>query len=102
MMAPLAHALTKCLGPLERSDDGTNDVTPDVFVRELTGPGHLVLCSDGLWNYFPRAPEIASVVRAAGADASTALVARCLVNHALAEGGEDNVSVAVYVHAPPP
>jgi serine/threonine protein phosphatase PrpC len=101
MAAPLAHALTKCLGPLELEGPSQlrgryDEVTPDVCVRDLRGPGHLVLCTDGLWNYFPSAPELASVVRAAGVGASTALIARCLVNHALARGGGDNVSVAVH------
>ena len=99
MAAPLAHALTRCLGPLELSGEKIEEVAPDVCVRELSGPGHVVLCTDGVWNYFPSAHELAGVLRAAGAGASTALLARCLVNHALARGGEDNASVAVYAHS---
>ena len=97
--SPHAHAITRCLGPLETCATTVNDFTPEVTVREIAGPGHLVLCTDGLWNYFPSAAELASVVRAAGAKASTATIARCLVNHALARGGEDNVSVAVLARA---
>jgi PPM family protein phosphatase len=96
MAAPLAHALTKCLGPLEVGDEKKiSEVEPDIRVRQLPGPGHVVLCTDGLWNYFPYAPDIALLVRSAGPGANTAAIARVLVNHALARGGGDNVSVAV-------
>lgn len=99
MAAPLAHALTRCLGPLEGGDDTKIvDVEPDVRVRPLPGPGHVVLCTDGLWNYFPTAPDIALLVESAGRGADTASIARILVNHALARGGGDNVSVAIYAH----
>jgi serine/threonine protein phosphatase PrpC len=93
--APLAHALTRCIGPLEVGDGKIEEVDPDIRVRPLHESGHVVLCTDGLWNYFPSAPEIALLVRSAGKDASAAMIARVLVNHALAKGGGDNVSVAV-------
>jgi len=96
MRAPLAHALTKCLGPLEVGDV-PHEIDVDVRARDLPGPGHIVLCSDGLWNYFPAAAMVAELVRASdGAHAEA--IARHLVNHALARGGQDNVTVAVYVH----
>jgi serine/threonine protein phosphatase PrpC len=97
LAAPLAHALTKCLGPLEVGDGKgkIEEVDPDIRVRQLPGPGHVVLCTDGLWNYFPSAPEIALLVRSAGDGAAPEAIARVLVNHALAKGGGDNVSVAV-------
>jgi PPM family protein phosphatase len=98
MVAPLAHALTRCLGPLEVGEEKIEEVDPEVRVRDLPGAGDIVLCTDGLWNYYPRAPEVAAVVRSAGPGASASLVARCLVNHALSQGGGDNVSVAVYKH----
>jgi PPM family protein phosphatase len=96
MASPLAHALTRCLGPLEAGVDSRAEAGPDLCTRALSSPGYVVLCTDGLWNYFPTALDVASVVRVAGAGASTALIARCLVNHALARGGADNASVAVY------
>jgi PPM family protein phosphatase len=95
MAAPLAHALTKCLGPLEVGDDKITEVDPDIRVRQLPGAGHVVLCTDGLWNYFPSAPDIATLVKSAGSGANAAEIARVLVNHALARGGGDNVSVGV-------
>jgi serine/threonine protein phosphatase PrpC len=95
LAAPLAHALTKCIGPLEVGDGKIEEVDPDIRVRKLPGAGHVVLCTDGLWNYFPSAPEIALLVRSAGDGASPSVIARVLVNHALAKGGGDNVSVAI-------
>jgi serine/threonine protein phosphatase PrpC len=98
MRQPLAHALTRCLGPLEAGADSSN-IDPDVRARDLPGAGFVVLCSDGLWNYFPNAADIAELVHAAGADAPPRAIARRLVNHALHRGGGDNVSVAVYAHS---
>jgi serine/threonine protein phosphatase PrpC len=92
---PLAHALTRCLGPLEVGD-GLEIVEPDVRIRDLPGPGCVVLCSDGLWNYFTRPADLAGLFTDLGKDPAT--IARVLVNHALARGGHDNVTVAVYAH----
>ncbi|MEO7330108.1 MAG: serine/threonine protein phosphatase, partial [Minicystis sp.] len=62
------------------------------------GPGLVLLCSDGLWNYAPDAEDLARVMVAAPDEGNAAGVARLLVNYALARGGQDNVSVAIYVH----
>jgi serine/threonine protein phosphatase PrpC len=94
-VSPFAHALTRCLGPLETGCEPFADVHPDVMSMALPGPGHLILCSDGLWNYLPHALAVAEVVRLAGPHADATAVARLLVCHALAAGGGDNVSVAV-------
>jgi serine/threonine protein phosphatase PrpC len=95
IQSPLAHALTRCLGPLETDNGTVQDVESDVRTKALPGPGKIVLCTDGLWNYFPEASAIAALVRGAGKDASPATVARFLVCNALSQGGGDNVSVAV-------
>lgn len=102
MASPFAHTLTRCLGPLELSGPTIEEVAPDVLLKTLSGAGHLVLCTDGLWNYFPAASDLTRVVRAAGPGATTPRIARTLVNHALARGGDDNVSVVVYSHPAPP
>lgn len=93
----LAHTITRCLGPLEVGDVAA-EIDPDVRSRELAGPGLLLLCSDGLWNYAPKPADIAAVIRAASDESNAVEVARLLVNYALARGGQDNVSVAVYAH----
>jgi serine/threonine protein phosphatase PrpC len=94
----LAHTITKCLGPLEVGDV-PSEIEPDVRSRDLAGPGLVLLCSDGLWNYAPKSTDIAAVIRAAEEETNAVEVARVLVNYALARGGQDNVSVAVYAHA---
>jgi serine/threonine protein phosphatase PrpC len=67
-------------------------------VYDLTGPGWVVLCTDGFWNYFSAASALSSLVQAAGNGASAARVARLLVNRAIARGGHDNTTVLVYQH----
>jgi serine/threonine protein phosphatase PrpC len=93
MQQPLAHALTRCLGPLEWGGAGTVD--PDVAVKEIHGPGFLILCTDGLWNYFPTAAELGRLVEPA---MGVSEAAERLVNAALAAGAHDNVTVALYRH----
>ncbi len=93
MQQPLAHALTRCLGPLEW--DGSGTVEPDVAVHDLHGPGFLLLCTDGLWNYFSTAAEIARLI---DPTMGVSEAAERLVNGALAAGAHDNVTVALYRH----
>jgi serine/threonine protein phosphatase PrpC len=64
------------------------------------GPGRLVVCSDGLWNYAPNASEIAEFVARVPTDAAPLEVSRALVEAALAAGGHDNVTVAIVDVAP--
>jgi serine/threonine protein phosphatase PrpC len=60
------------------------------------GPGWLVLCTDGFWRYAPTAMRVARVIRdAEAAMSSPLLIARRLVDWADAEGGADNITVAV-------
>jgi PPM family protein phosphatase len=91
MKQPLAHALTRCLGPLEWGGAGTVD--PDVISREIRGPGFLLLCSDGLWNYYSTAAELAKLV---DPTMGVSEASERLVNAALASGAHDNVTVALY------
>jgi serine/threonine protein phosphatase PrpC len=60
----------------------------------------LLLCSDGLWKYFPDAADLAALARPALHAGGPAAVATALVEAALAAGGEDNVTVAV-IPVPP-
>ncbi|MFC9897953.1 protein phosphatase 2C domain-containing protein [Nocardia sp. NPDC127579] len=83
-----AHHLMRWLG----ADSGA-DPSADSCVGEFTttGPGVLLLCSDGLWNYRAGAAELAAI--ATGADRMPA--ARELVEFALRSGGRDNITVAL-------
>src|SRR5262249_4544916 len=53
---PRAHVITRWLGA-----DAPDEPFP---IRTFAPgePGQLVLCSDGLWNYAPLAPELAALV----------------------------------------
>ncbi|ASU85862.1 serine/threonine-protein phosphatase [Nocardiopsis gilva YIM 90087] len=82
-----AHALTAWLGADNTACAGhTTTVTPD-------GPGALVLCSDGLWNYFPDPAALSDLVPDAGEDPLGA--AQACVRRALDAGGRDNITVVV-------
>lgn len=88
-----AHAITRCLGPL--NGDPPDDV-PVPSVVSLTPPpgGLLLVCSDGLWNYAPAPADLAALIRQAPAGDALGL-SRRLVEFALAQGGRDNITAAV-------
>lgn len=89
------HALGGVLTRWVGADAG--EVYPQVSVFEPDGPGLVVVCSDGLWNYLPEPDELAEVaLPAAGAYA----VADALTRHALDAGGRDNVTVVVVPFPP--
>ncbi|MFI0487364.1 PP2C family serine/threonine-protein phosphatase [Actinomadura sp. 9N215] len=62
---PNAHVITAWLG----ADAG--EVSPHVASFRPAGPGTLLVCSDGLWNYFPAARDLAALL-AAGPGQTTA------------------------------
>lgn len=86
---PRAHAITRWIGA-----DAPDD-PPQLVTVQPTGPGRLVLCTDGLWNYAPGAADLAKLLGDLPAAASAAAVARSLTDTALASGGHDNITVAV-------
>ena len=102
MRSPHAHALTRCLGPLEALEAGQahEPVSPDVVGRRLMAKGVLLLCTDGLWNYYPIPEQMAALIQRCGPSPTPDRLARFLVHKALSRGGQDNVSVAVYSHDP--
>jgi serine/threonine protein phosphatase PrpC len=55
------------------------------------GPGLVLLCSDGLWNYYPE-PEALS---AAAMDDTPLAAARRMVRMANEAGGHDNITVVL-------
>ena len=65
---------------------------------DLDGPGWVLVCSDGLWNYCsepqrPRRPG--GDARAARRGADPLALAAALVDWANAQGGQDNITVAL-------
>ena len=85
---PRAHTITAWLG--------AGAPTLDVHVTTVPpeGPGTLVLCTDGLWNYH-EAPDDLAAELPADAARDPLGAARALVAAALARGGRDNITVAV-------
>jgi len=86
-----AHALSKWIG----ADAG--EIEPRVVTIQPNGPGHVLLCSDGLWNYLPDAQTLADVV---SPDATPMATATELTRLALELGGHDNITT-VLVPFPP-
>lgn len=83
---PRAHAITRWLGAGGESE-------PELVTMRPAGPGLLLLCTDGLWNYLPDAAELAAVALPALGRGGPLAVARALTAVALDAGGRDNVTV---------
>jgi serine/threonine protein phosphatase PrpC len=86
--SPKAHAITRWLG----ADAGEN-AKADVVRFAIPGPGYLLLCSDGLWNYAPEPEQLARLLYEAEAKAIEAIaLVRSLIDFACMQGGHDNIT----------
>jgi len=76
---------------------GMRDDAPDIHVEVGPYPKahHLMLCTDGLWNYFALSGMVATAVHGVDAAADAVTLCRTLVAQANAKGGKDNVTVAL-------
>ena len=88
MALPGAHVVTGWVGA--DSPGGP----PHVATFTPPGPGVLLLCSDGLWNYQPEAAGLAGLALP-GALTDPLGAAAALVTFALEAGGADNVTVVL-------
>ena len=89
--APEAHAITRWLGA-----DAPHP-QPDLTSATIDGPGWLLVCSDGLWNYCSPAGDLRELIVgivAEHGDDPVAVAAR-LVEFANTSGGMDNVTAAL-------
>jgi serine/threonine protein phosphatase PrpC len=90
---PQSHAITRWLGV------DAPDHTPTTASISITEPGWLMVCSDGLWNYCSPAQDIGALLaRTASASPGVAeplSLAGALVDWANAQGGQDNITVAL-------
>lgn len=88
-----AHAITKWLGR------DSLDIEPRVGELQPDGPGWLLVCTDGLWNYASPPAELGQVLAdAIGADprpASLVDLCEAMVAWANLQGGRDNITVAI-------
>ncbi|SMD26259.1 PP2C family protein-serine/threonine phosphatase [Kibdelosporangium aridum] len=71
---------------------GADAPKPTPHIRSLrpTTPGSFVLCTDGLWRYFPAAEHLRTKITG-NPDRDT----RALVQYALDCGGHDNITVLI-------
>ncbi|MEV6140091.1 PP2C family serine/threonine-protein phosphatase [Nocardia sp. NPDC051990] len=88
MQDPRAHTLLRWLGA-DSADIPWSDRCVNTF--HTTGPGVLLLCSDGLWNYVSDPTALARMVSGLSCEDA----ARALVEFALRSGGSDNITVAL-------
>jgi serine/threonine protein phosphatase PrpC len=89
------HVLTRWIGA------DLSDPAPHVVRFEPPGPGALLLCSDGLWNYQPEAAKLAELALPAALTDPLGAV-RTLVSFALDAGGMDNVTAVLALFPPAP
>jgi len=89
---PQAHAIVKWLGR------DSPDVAPATGSRVIAGPGWVLVCSDGLWNYASEASVLQRLVAHLDRGAGPLALAEALVRWANAQGGRDNISVALARH----
>ena len=93
LASPQGHVVTRWIGA------DLSDPEPHVIRFEPPGPGVLLVCSDGLWNYQPEAAKLAELaLPAALTDPLGA--ARTLVRFALDAGGSDNVTAVLAPYPP--
>jgi serine/threonine protein phosphatase PrpC len=90
-----AHAITGWLGA------DAVEVEPHTTVFAPPAAGVVLICTDGLWNYWESAADLGAVVPA---DARTRPLeaAQELVRFACERGGHDNITVAVLPCLPSP
>ena len=85
---PDAHIITRWIGGEAES------VTPTVVTLDVTEPGLLLVCSDGLWNYFEDPQRLLELIPDWAVTAPIE-IARRLTDAALVAGGQDNITVVV-------
>lgn len=91
---PQAHAITRWLGRDAR------DISPATGMFSPTGPGWVLVCSDGLWNYCSPADDLARLIGKListndQAPSDPVALADTLVTWAIEQGGKDNITVAL-------
>jgi serine/threonine protein phosphatase PrpC len=88
MATPQAHVITRWLGA------DVVQAEAHVTLFEPPGPGVVLICSDGLWNYRPDAVGLAKLaLPVARTDPLSAAVD--MVNFAIEAGGTDNITVVL-------
>jgi serine/threonine protein phosphatase PrpC len=84
-----AHTITHWLGT------DAPELAPHIETMAVPGPGVVVVCSDGLWNYYETPASLRELVAAGPPGEGVLETARRLVDAALEAGGHDNITVAL-------
>jgi serine/threonine protein phosphatase PrpC len=87
--SPFLHAITNWVGTTAPARP------PRMVTVRPDGPGRLVLCTDGMWNYAATTDALRELVDTVPDESSPVAVARALTDAALMQGGSDNITVAV-------
>ncbi|MGY4720321.1 protein phosphatase 2C domain-containing protein [Naumannella huperziae] len=92
--SPGAHAITKWLGA------DAPDLAPQTGQFRVPGPGWLLVCSDGLWNYASAADDLEAVVAELiladpARNHAPLRLSELLVEWARERGGRDNITAAL-------
>ena len=100
MASPHAHVLTRWLGGDEA--DLADDPDRAAHVERFTppGPGALLLCSDGLWNYLPEAADLAGLALPKVLTDPLGAAAD-MVRFAVDAGGADNITAVLIPYLGP-
>ncbi len=85
--SPLAHTILRWLGP------GAPEEPANLRVFLPDGPGLLLACSDGLWNYVPDAADLARL--AVGGFGGLLPTAAAMTAVAIEGGGHDNITAVL-------
>ena len=85
-----AHCVTQVLG--------MHDQPSKIHILEckIKEGDLLMLCSDGLWNYFQNEKALLNTITAYGINSNAVDICENLVGLANAAGGRDNITVALY------
>ena len=100
MASPHAHVLTRWLGG--DAADLADDPDRAAHVERWTppGPGALLICSDGLWNYLPEAADLAGLALPKVLSDPLGAAAD-MVKFAIEAGGADNITVVLIPYLGP-
>ncbi len=85
----LAHCVTQVLGMHDQ------DIQVHTLEHSLKPGDMLLLCSDGLWNYFQGENAIQRAITAFGMNSAAAFICDHLVGLANSAGGHDNITAAM-------
>lgn len=85
----LAHCVTQVLGMHDQ------DIEVHTLEHNLESGDMLLLCSDGLWNYFQGEKALLKAITAFGMNSDAAYICEHLVGLANSAGGHDNITAAL-------